>query len=105
MKFLFLLGFLYYYQHFLLFFSKQTSLTQLTNIHTNTQILYFYQVLFLVCISGVALAQAGSSWLDICPTHLGVIALMVSSEVCVRVMDPGSDSMDFFCNFYFILFW
>jgi hypothetical protein len=45
------------------------------------------QVLFLVCISGVALSQAGPAWLEIFPTHIVVIIMMVSSEVrnCVRV--------------------
>ena len=40
-----------------------------------------------MCISGVALSQAGPAWLEIFPTHIVVIIMMVSSEVrnCVCV--------------------
>ena len=40
----------------------------------------FQLVLFLLCINSVALAQAGSAWLDVLPSHLMVFVTLVLGE-------------------------
>ena len=60
---------------------QQTRLPSYHTLNTSNNCCTHVQVLFLLCISGVALAQAGAAWSEIFPTHVFVIALMVTAEV------------------------